>query len=257
MNETKSPIALVLSGGGALGAAHVGVMKALETTYYPEYLIGTSAGAIIAAALACEMSPQEISDFLTQKSLLKVAFDFSIKGNGIIKGAKILDLLKKVYQEKNFEDLPSNRRLRVVATDFNSGDSVILNTGSIAEAVRASLAVPGLFEPFWLLDKPLVDGGLSANLPLEQAIHEYQGQKIFAVDVCTSMSKTFPPIIGKRATLRNSIERTIRIMFLRQQAHIPKDSRVTLIRPQLEKYHSADILHLKQIEEIGYQSVEK
>jgi len=254
MSNLKSPIGLVLSGGGALGAAHVGALNYLETKYEPNYLIGTSAGAIVSAAIACGMSSTQISEYLKQKSILKVAFDFSIRGSGIIRGKKILELLKRIYEEKTFEDLPKSIKLRICATNFNSGEKVILKSGCISSAVRASLAIPGLFEPFWINNQPLVDGGLVSNLPLNEAIDEYKGNKIIAIDVCSYLSKSFLSGPIKRASFRQSIERSLKIFFLNQQSNIQKDSRVKIIRPILEGYNSADILRLSKIEKIGFEA---
>ena len=76
---------LVLSGGAALGAAHIGAVRAIQSKYVIDYIIGTSAGAIMAAAIACGKSPDEVSNYLKDKKLLTLAFDFSFKANFIIK----------------------------------------------------------------------------------------------------------------------------------------------------------------------------
>lgn len=252
-NEEKKPAAFVFSGGAALGAAHIGVVKALCESYYPEFLIGTSAGAIIAAALACGLSPEEISSQLRKKSLLTIAFDFSFSGNGLIRGNKILSLLRSVFEDRHFEDLDKSISLAVCATDFSTGELVVLERGSIAEAVRASLAVPGIFEPYNLNGRPFVDGGLIANLPLAQALERYSGEKIIAVDVCSYYSKHQSPQGGaKKIGLTKALERSLRIMFHHQQSRCPEDARVSLIRPDLEKYNGLDIIYLKEIEAQGY-----
>lgn len=152
----------------------------------------------------------------------------------------------------NFKDLPKGITLAVCATNFKTGDLVYLNSGSIAEAVRASLSVPGLFEPMWIDNQPYVDGGLVSNFPVSYAIDNYKGNKIIGIDVCTSFSREFPPIGKKRATLRQTIERTIRVMFLQQQQHVPIDKRLEIIRPDLEKFTGIDILSLPEIEEAGF-----
>lgn len=87
-NKDKLPAAFVFSGGGALGAAHVGAMRALEESYVPEFLVGTSAGAIMAAAIASGLSTEKVSTILRDKSLLKLAFDFSLGGSGLIREEK-------------------------------------------------------------------------------------------------------------------------------------------------------------------------
>ncbi len=248
----KIPVALVLSGGGALGAAHIGVVKQLQEKYHFEYLIGTSAGAIISAALACEIVPDDIAEYLKLKSLISLAFDFSIRGSGIIKGQKILDLLRKAFDDRTFEDLPANIKLRIFATNFNTGEGVVLKRGSIADAVRASLSIPGLFAPHWIDNVPYIDGGIVSNLPLEPVLYEYEGDLIFAVDVCGSNLNKQVFDDRNYISLKKSLERSLRIIFHQQISRLKTDPRVQLITPDLNSFGSADILKLKQIEEIGF-----
>jgi len=243
--------ALVLSGGGALGLAHVGVLKSLEERGCSfDYFAGTSAGAIIASCIACGLSSDHIFTNLCDKSLFRLAFDFSFRGGGILRGSKVLTLLRDVYEDRSFSDLPNGVKLRVYATNFETGEQVVLNSGSIAEAVRASLSVPGIFEPYWLNGVPLVDGGLVSNLPLREVLDEYEGEKIIAVDVCTSISSK----LKTNLSIRKSIERSMKIMFKAQQSVLKNDPRLTLIRPELENYSSTDILNFKEMFQIGYES---
>lgn len=248
----KQNVALVLSGGGALGAAHIGVVRQLQENYAFDYLIGTSAGSIISAALACQVATDEITEYLNLKSLIKLAFDFSLNGSGIIRGQKILDLLRKAYDDRSFEDLPPQTRLRVFATNFDTGGGVVFKSGNIADAVRASLAIPGLFAPHWINGVPYVDGGLVANLPIEPAMLEYTGDTIFAVDVCGSNLSRQIFTEKKHVSLKKSLERSLRIIFHQQIACLKLDPRVKLITPDLNSFGSADILKLKQIEETGF-----
>lgn len=248
-------IALVLSGGGALGAAHVGYVRELLKYRSVDAYAGTSAGAIVAAALACGMDVDEISNQLRQKRLLTLAFDFSWRGSGFIRGNKVLELFRRIYDDREFSDLPEGVSLNICATDFLNGKLVVLNSGRIAEAVRASLSVPGLFEPVWKDGRPLVDGGLVCNLPIGVILKSYQGEKIVAIDVCSCLPSDHADILGQspgqRLSLRKSIERSVRIMFRNQHVDAADNPRVILIRPNLSSYNAIDITKLSQIEEKG------
>ncbi len=246
---------LVLSGGGALGAAHIGAVRAIQTKFEIDYIMGTSAGAIMAAALACGKTPDEISTYLKDKKLLSLAFDFSFKGSGIIRGKKILGMLEKIYEEKTFEDL--NLDLRICATNFNTGKLAIIKSGSISKAVRASLAVPGIFEPMWIDGEPLIDGGLVSNFPIYPTTLEYKGDSILAIDACTALSEKYKENAFKLFSIKNTIERTLKIIFLNQKDYQVEDKRLKIIKPALEKYHGFDILKLKKIERIGYEDTLK
>ena len=246
---------LVLSGGGALGAAHIGAVRAIKSKYEIDYMIGTSAGAIMAAALACGKSPDQVSGYLKDKKLLTLAFDFSLKGSGIIRGKKILDLLEKIYEEKTFEDIDTE--LRICTTNFNTGKLSIIKSGSISKAVRASVSVPGIFDPMWINNEPLVDGGLVANFPIDPVTKEYKGERIFAIDVCTAFSNKFQENSFKLFSIKNNIERSLKIIFLNQKDYQVSDDRVKIIKPALEKHTAFDILKLKEIEEIGYRDTLK
>lgn len=250
----KKEMGLILSGGGALGVAHLGVYRAIHDFIKPTYIIGTSAGAIIGAAIAVGLSPKEISEQLYQKSLFKLAFDFSFKKGGIISGDKILELLKNIFEDRNFSDLPKNITLKVCATNFNTGDLVVISNGNIAEAVRASISVPGLFAPFWINNVPLVDGGLVANLPLKYALNDFNEHEILAVDILSCIPENEQLKLGQALSVRKAIERSLRLIFYNQVKNITPDDRLHLLKIPLENFHSADLLKLPQIETVGYET---
>ncbi|MEI7511124.1 MAG: patatin-like phospholipase family protein [Candidatus Peregrinibacteria bacterium] len=253
------PSALVLSGGGALGAAHIGVLKAVQNHYSFDTFAGVSAGAIVAAAYACGKSPEEIANILHSQNFFSLAFDFTPRNFGILRGRKILSLLEKVFEGKNFEDLLPEKQLFVGATDFSTGEQVILHSGSIAKAVRASLSIPLLFEPFFHEGKWLVDGGISQNFPVDIVLDRFPQKEIIGVDVGTALhtnmdfSKSSP--FKKIAALHRSLEQTFRIFFKNQQpACFPPQ--VFCIRPELSSFSSAGIRTLLAIEASGYEAGE-
>jgi NTE family protein len=250
MNTKKA--ALVLSGGGALGAAHIGVLKVLEERGYTfDYLAAVSAGSIIAALAACGKSSGEIKQILDQVSFFSLAFDFRKAQFALLRGDKVKSLVDSALGEITFADVPV--RLLIGATDFSTGERVALSSGRIADAVRASISVPVVFEPFFHPGERrwLVDGGLSQNLPLDWALRDYLGDTIFAVDVATSFATDTgfgsTQRKGRAKNMLDTAQRTLHIVLLNQQAHIPHDPRVTAIRPHLEEYSAVDVFKLDEI----------
>ncbi len=258
---TKQKSALVLSGGGALGLAHIGVLKNLEKSYEFDFLAGVSAGAIVAAGIACGLNAKQIEHAIDQTNIFSLAFDFSWKNTGIITGDSILDSLDKIYGSRTFEDL--NVPLYIGATDFSTGERITLSKGNIAAAVRASLAVPVLFEPYFHQESErfLVDGGLSQNFPLDLALNNYQGNKIIGVNVANV--KPLPEdfntdkFFGRNKDLVKNLQRTFKIFFQSQQ-QFEIDERVLLIEPDLSGFSSATLSRSKfsEIMKIGEQTVQ-
>ncbi len=253
----KNKTALVLSGGGSLGIAHIGVIENLELQHDFDFVCGVSAGAIVGAGVALGKSAEEIWDIFNDTNLFDIALDASPKNSGLIKGRKIYKLLDEVFESKRFSDLKTP--LYIGATNFATGERVIIQEGKIADAVRASIGIPLVFEPHWHPDlkQPLVDGFLSQNLPLDIAINSYKGKQIISVDVAT-----VPPLtpdfgskkfFGKNRTRFHMLQRTLRIMYQNQQRLIPDDLRVIRYEPDLREFSSMSVGHknFQRILEIG------
>lgn len=168
----EKKIGLVLSGGGARGWAHIGVLKALEENdIRPQYLSGTSAGAVVGVIYACGKTPDEMLELAKTASLYKVyregLADFNFMPRS---GLTRLSYLKRVLEEcipasNDFKDL--KKKLFVCVTNLNKGDYEIIQTGSITDAVIASASIPILFKPQKIGNHLYVDGGLVNNLPVE------------------------------------------------------------------------------------------
>lgn len=258
---TKQQSALVLSGGGALGLAHIGVLKNLEKKYDFDFLAGVSAGSIVAAGVACGMNAKQIEHAIDQTNIFNLAFDFSWKNSGLISGDAILDSLDKIYGERTFADL--RVPLFIGATDFSTGERIIITEGKIADAVRASLAIPVVFEPYFHAssNRYLVDGGLSQNFPLDLAIDQYKGDKIIGINVANlkPLADDFntEKFFGRNKDLVRNLQRTFRIFFQNQQTHFPADDRVDLIEPDLTEFSSATLSRskFKQIMEVGEKTL--
>lgn len=258
---TKKKTALVLSGGGALGAAHIGVIKKLEEKNYEfDFLAGVSAGSIICALLAIGKNSTQIKKILEDTKFFSLIFDFSNQNFGLIRGEKVYKMLENIFGDTRFKDIKTP--LYIGATDFQTGEKVIINSGKIIDAVRASISVPIIFDPFFhpKLKKWLSDGGLSLNCPTDIAIKKYKGNQIYAVDVAGSFPKDIDfsekNYFKKLTTLRQTLERSFRIIFYNQQCCIPQDKRVKIIRPDLRDFSAWKISGMNKIIQKGEDAME-
>lgn len=158
-------IGYVLSGGGARGFAHLGVLKFLEELHIKPYAIaGTSAGAIAGAFYAAGKKPEDILDLMKNNSLFgwnTIAW----RKKGFFTMDVLRKSLQKVIGKNDFSSL--QMELFVAATDLIKGEAVIFSKGKLFEAVIASASVPVVFEPVKIEDKLLVDGGVLNNFPVE------------------------------------------------------------------------------------------
>jgi len=211
----KEGIVLVLSGGGTKGFAHVGVLKVLERENIPiAAIVGTSMGAVIGGLYAAGYTSSEMEDLLSNVDLMEI---LSGRSGGILpdfkynqppsSGSSILSLQMDenrnlrgrlgILKAKDLYAFLSELTSRVTVTDFNNlpipfaavatnlenGDTVVLRDGNLASALRASISIPGMFEPWKINGKLLVDGGLKANLPVFEAKKIFPGHPIVAVNL--------------------------------------------------------------------------
>jgi NTE family protein len=183
-DRPRPKIALVLGGGAARGFAHVGVIRALEQEKIPiDMVIGTSVGSLIGAIYAYNTNSFELE--WTAFSLEKdQVFDYGIfsafTSMGLATGDKLEDFVKSKIPVANIEDL--KLPFAAIATDLNRGTRVVVDHGSVAKAVHASSAIPGVFNPVEYQGKFLVDGGVVENLPGSVA-REKGADIVIAVDI--------------------------------------------------------------------------
>jgi NTE family protein len=163
-------VGLALSGGAAQGVAHLGVMQALLDAGVPiDLIVGTSGGSLYGSLVACGMPVQRAQQAVihhTRYNLIDRA-DFMLPRRGIIRGARIEAMLRSLIGNLTFDDLVFP--LHAVATDLDTGEEVVLSQGLVYQAVRASISVPGLFAPYRLGGRTLVDGGVVNPMPVSVA----------------------------------------------------------------------------------------
>jgi len=163
-------LGLALGGGGALGAAHVGVLQVLkERGIVPTIVAGTSAGSLIGGSYANGRDPYELEELVCRASWGDFGTFSMTPGIGLLDTDGLRATIEEVGSDAVIEDLPI--RFAAVATDVGTQQRVLLDRGSLIEAVSASIAVPGIFKPRKHDGRTLVDGGLVDNLPIDVALH--------------------------------------------------------------------------------------
>jgi NTE family protein len=169
--RTEPKLALALGGGGALGAAHIGVLQVLrERDIHPSMVAGTSAGSVAGAGYALRISPYELERMVRRATWGSFGAITRSRGIGVLDTEGVRASIERILgQDINIEDMPTP--FAAVATDVDTREVVVLKSGSLADAVRASIAVPGLFKPVRIGKRLLVDGGVMQNLPIEAAFN--------------------------------------------------------------------------------------
>lgn len=181
----KKQIALALSGGGARGMAHIGVIRELLSRGYTIHSIaGCSIGSVVGAMYAMGKL-QEFTDFILADGAQSVfsQLDFTFSDQGFIKGEKLIERLQEFAPDCNMEDLPV--KLVIVATDMYTGNDVVYETGSVYRAIRASVAIPAVITAVHEDGCWLVDGGVVNPLPLLQ-LHRSPNDLLVAVNLYAS-----------------------------------------------------------------------
>ena len=175
-------ISLVLGSGGARGMAHIGVIRCLqEQGYTIRYISGSSIGALVGGIYAAGKLDEYANWVLEldRTDILRL-LDWSFSHGALFKGDKIIEVLEKLIGKCNIEELPIG--FTAVATDLDGEREVWFNSGSLFDAIRASIAVPMVFEPVRHMGRLLVDGGLVNPIPIAPVLN-IQSDLIFAVDL--------------------------------------------------------------------------
>lgn len=203
-------VALVLGSGGARGLAHIGAIEALEERGYTiTSIAGCSMGSIIAGMYAAGQLKEAKEWFLSvDKQLILRMMDINLlSGNSLVKGERIIKELEKVVPDRPLEEL--NIPCTIVATDMIHSDEVVFRTGSLFEAVRASISIPLFFKPVQIGARLLIDGGILNPLPLH-VIERTPGDILVAADISGKDSmpveEVYEPIDvdGKLAEVKKS-----------------------------------------------------
>ncbi len=209
--KRRPRIGLALSGGGARGLAHIGVIKVLQNAGIPiDFVSGSSMGGIIAGLYCAGISVDKLESIaidLTKPNRFIKLIDFSPPRRGLLNGEIVINLLHEIItNDRQIEHLPTP--LSLAAVDLKRNQDVCINTGSLLEAMMATAAIPGLFDPVIKNDQILVDGGVLNNLPIDLA-RKMGAEIIIAVDVNYFYDVELPweekPVVAHLTTLLPSL----------------------------------------------------
>jgi len=273
-------IGLALSGGGALGLAEIGVIQWMEEHHIPvDRVAGTSMGSIVGAMYATGMSPAEIQKF-AEKIDWEQAFlpgptygqlsyrrkqdrrDFLINAplglkhglsgpNGFNAGQMVGLLLDRIalrdFDVTNFDDLPIP--FRCVATDMLSGEGVVLRQGSLATAVRASMAIPGVFTPVELNGRVLADGGMVQNIPVE-TVRSMEADLVIAVQL-----RTPPADRAQLETIAGVLSRAVDVMITQNENRSLAQAQAT-VSVDTAGFSVSDYGRVQALVERGYKTAD-
>lgn len=276
--KPRPVVGLALSGGGALGLVEIGVIQWMEENHIPvDRIAGTSMGGIIGAMYAGGMTPTEMKTFAERidwdevlqpepaysqlsyrrkqdrRNLLinaPLGLKHGLRGpNGLNPGQGVGLLLDRIaFPESgisSFDDLPIP--FRCVATDMQSGETVVLHNGQLAQALRASMAIPGVFTPVELNGRMLADGGMVQNIPVETA-------RGMGADVVIAVELRLPPgDVKELGSLIGVLSRAVDVMITQNERHSLALASAK-ISVDMEGYWVMDYRKVDQLISLGYRT---
>ncbi len=270
----QGAVVLALSGGGMKGLAHIGVLKVLEERGIPiAGIVGTSMGAIMGGLAASGYSADELRDVVSTVNMAAVILGqddtllpqlddknvsplmprremnskWEVVGpKGPLSGIGAHDLFMRLTSRvsvSQFDDLPIP--FAAVATDLMTGEKVVIRQGSLASAIRASMSIPGVFEPWPIDGRLLVDGGLVSNMPVRTAKNLFPGYPVVAVNVSSGLRspdqiRTMPEVIDQTITILTSQN----VMQEQSEADV-------IIRPAVESISTLGSVKVDDIIKLG------
>lgn len=240
----QKKVGLALGGGAVLGAAHVGVLRALkELDISPDYIAGTSIGALVAALYAFGLDWEEIGQIASKLKWMDIS-SIAVSRYGLLSNDKLAELIKEYIGEKRIEE--ARIPLSIISTDITTGQKIVLDKGPVAKAIMASTCIPGIYKPVEIKGKMLVDGGIMENVPVK-TVREMGANYVIGVDLNATHSYHKPKNILD--VLINSFH------FLIQQSNKPQtESADLLIQPDLDQFSKSDISQVDELMERGYNA---
>jgi NTE family protein len=281
--EHRPKIGLALSGGGALGMAHIGALKALEELQIPvDYIAGTSMGSLVGGLYASGMSPAEMDEwfrnadwpfllsdsepresesFRSKQRQLDMNKGFAMKVSrkgelklprGLLVGRNVIASLRQltvqVHGEQDFARLPIP--FRAVATNLVTGELVVLKRGDLVHSMRASMSIPGLFTPYGIDGKLLVDGGLTKNFPISE-VQEMGAEVVIAIDASEQL-KDEAHLDTAAAMSNQGLTILVRKQMAAEIARLgPQDTLVTL---KIDDMDTTDFMKAAKAIDAGYEA---
>jgi len=248
VKQDKPVIALVLGGGASRGFAHVGVIKVLEQhDIKPDIIVGSSAGSLVGALYAGGYSAEalEVIALGMEQSHIR---DVTLPDRGFVKGELLQDFINQYLDNRSIESLPI--RFAAVATDLQSGEMKVFNRGNTGMAVRASSAIPGIFQPVQIGGRDYVDGSVLSSIPVHVA-QKMKPDIIIAVDV----SQDPASMIEIKDTF-DVLSQTIAIMGRASSQAEAREADV-VIKPDVREVGAIDFAAKKLAIEMGEKAAQE
>ncbi|MFN0276256.1 MAG: patatin-like phospholipase family protein [Chitinophagales bacterium] len=244
--KIKYNIGITLSGGGARGIAHTGVLQCLEDNgIFPEIISGCSAGALVGSLYAQGLPPREIFQFVEKKSLYSIV-KMGMPKRGMMELSYFSELLTKNIPHNSFEGL--KKPFYVSVTNLNTGACEIISSGKLIDYVIASSSIPLAFKPLHIGDHIYVDGGVVNNLPVEPV--RPQCKLLIGVNVNP---------VKYTDQLNGMWDVGYRVLFLSLMVNIAENKRLcdVMIEPETEKYTIFSMNKAKELFDLGYAATEQ
>lgn len=280
-------VALVLSGGGAKGLAHVGVLKALEENEIPiDYILGTSMGGVVGGFYAAGYSPDQIEHIILSDDFqrwvngvlgdnynfhyfkkennaswltLNLAVDSSLNAtlnsnlaNDVALNFALAEMLAAQSQKANYDFDSLFIPFRAIASDIFTQNEIVLENGNLSDALRATLSVPFFYRPIKIDEKYLFDGGIYNNFPINVAKQTFNPDIIIGVNVSSKKYDTYPFEEDERL-----IRQSLLFMLMNKTDISLMDSSDIYIEPNLNNYSSLDFSFAKSISDSGYVETQR
>jgi len=244
MERKKYKTGLVLSGGGARGFAHLGVLKALnDNGLFPDVISGTSAGALVGVLYADGYTPDEILKIMNTTSRLHYIRP-TVPREGLLQISGIERILRENLRAKRFEDL--KMPLFVTATDLNNGIATYFSSGELIKPVIASASIPVLFNPVIIDGIHYVDGGVMDNLPIKPIEGE-----------CSIIIGSFVNPVGYEKTVTSLVQIAERTFMLNMSKEVVEKAQkfdIFIAPHELKSYKILDPEKAVEVFEIGYNA---
>jgi len=245
--EERKRVGLALGAGSARGLAHIGVLQVLVENQVPiDLIVGSSMGAMVGGVYACGSDMNMLAKLVYSLDN-RLFFDIGVPRMGFIQGRRVSSLLQLLTKNRSFTE--ADLEMVVMTTDLISGKGIALDEGSIAEAIRASISIPGVFKPVKKDGMLLVDGAVSHRLPVEEA-RSRGCDLVIAVDVTCGEDR--------RVAINNTIDvfMTALDIMIRDNFELTADKGDILIQPAVGGYASSDFEQARRIIELGRQAAE-
>lgn len=252
-NFNTNNFTLVLSGGGALGIAHLGVLHDLEKQHVvPNEIVGTSMGGIIGACMSIGLKENEIYEHIKSFATVFNWIKFSFSGNAVVHNDKIAKIFDGIFKDKKMKD--TDIPLKLIATNLHNGHKRVFDASDdiyIKDALLSTMAIPGVFEEHVIEGETYGDGFLCENLGINEASFD----DVLAVDVLgeNAFDKTMPDNFFKTSNVLEMFEKSIRLIIYNQsKTHLANSNKnIYLIEPVTKTHKTFQFHKHKEIRALG------